>query len=243
MLGRFPRRNRFISDYIYRKTGKLRTAKQVGSRLQQLRETCGGNKCMSYICILFDCFSCLSSTPVLSLLSPIPRRNDNPSDYSSSSDTSCANSPVTPAADLAFFSTWSHATEIPRVLVYIDILPDDVPYIPTGQGRHWPTSNGSQLSSPRVVRASEHPRHLRCIDPTVTFLSRSAVSAQCRFTVYSGGIPEHSESTNLVLLEAEALSGVQDGFLYSTSLVPNYWTAISASAGKYFELQVKSGPE
>lgn len=39
-IGRFPMRNRFISDYIYEETGKRRTAKQVGSRLQQLRETC-----------------------------------------------------------------------------------------------------------------------------------------------------------------------------------------------------------
>jgi transcriptional enhancer factor len=44
MLGRFPRRNRFISDYIFDKTGKRRTPKQVGSRLQQLRESCGGNQ-------------------------------------------------------------------------------------------------------------------------------------------------------------------------------------------------------
>ncbi|KAJ7618627.1 hypothetical protein FB45DRAFT_169771 [Roridomyces roridus] len=44
MLGRFPRRNRFISDYIFDKTGKRRTAKQVGSRLQQLRESCGEQK-------------------------------------------------------------------------------------------------------------------------------------------------------------------------------------------------------
>jgi transcriptional enhancer factor len=44
MLGRFPRRNRFISDYIFQKTGKRRSAKQVGSRLQQLRESCGGKK-------------------------------------------------------------------------------------------------------------------------------------------------------------------------------------------------------
>ncbi|KAF9471787.1 hypothetical protein BDN70DRAFT_819564, partial [Pholiota conissans] len=41
LLGRFPMRNQFISDYIYEKTGKRRTAKQVGSRLQQLRDTCG----------------------------------------------------------------------------------------------------------------------------------------------------------------------------------------------------------
>ncbi|KAJ7106675.1 hypothetical protein C8R44DRAFT_987297 [Mycena epipterygia] len=39
MLGRFPRRNQFISQYIWKKTGQHRTAKQVGSRLQQLRES------------------------------------------------------------------------------------------------------------------------------------------------------------------------------------------------------------
>lgn len=39
-MGRFPMRNRFISDYIFETTGKRRTPKQVGSRLQQLRDTC-----------------------------------------------------------------------------------------------------------------------------------------------------------------------------------------------------------
>ncbi|KAG6820203.1 hypothetical protein H0H93_004053 [Arthromyces matolae] len=40
LLRRFPKRNRFISDYIKKVTGKERTPKQVGSRLQQLRDTC-----------------------------------------------------------------------------------------------------------------------------------------------------------------------------------------------------------
>lgn len=47
LLGRFPMRNRFISDWIFEKTGKRRTAKQVGSRLQQLRDTCSGKRCES----------------------------------------------------------------------------------------------------------------------------------------------------------------------------------------------------
>ena len=47
LLGRFPMRNKFISDYIFQVTGKRRTAKQVGSRLQQLRDSCGGNRCKS----------------------------------------------------------------------------------------------------------------------------------------------------------------------------------------------------
>ncbi|THU86330.1 hypothetical protein K435DRAFT_763475, partial [Dendrothele bispora CBS 962.96] len=47
-------RNRFISEYILRTTGKHRTAKQVGSRLQQLRDTCNAKKRMlkNCICIL-----------------------------------------------------------------------------------------------------------------------------------------------------------------------------------------------
>ncbi|KAH9479791.1 hypothetical protein JR316_0008386 [Psilocybe cubensis] len=45
LLLRFPRRNVCISKHIQAKTGKYRTPKQVGSRLQQLRETC----CDKYI--------------------------------------------------------------------------------------------------------------------------------------------------------------------------------------------------
>ncbi|KAL1739841.1 hypothetical protein HDZ31DRAFT_48689 [Schizophyllum fasciatum] len=40
VLNRFPRRNRYISEYIYSRTGEWRTAKQVSSRLQQLKESC-----------------------------------------------------------------------------------------------------------------------------------------------------------------------------------------------------------
>ncbi|KAJ7938495.1 hypothetical protein B0H13DRAFT_1499802, partial [Mycena leptocephala] len=39
MLGRYPGRNQFLSQYILNKTGEQRTPKQVGSRLQQLRDS------------------------------------------------------------------------------------------------------------------------------------------------------------------------------------------------------------
>lgn len=38
-LSRFPKRNAWISEYILKTTGKVRTSRQVGSRLQQLRDT------------------------------------------------------------------------------------------------------------------------------------------------------------------------------------------------------------
>ncbi|KAJ7895305.1 hypothetical protein B0H13DRAFT_1624453, partial [Mycena leptocephala] len=45
MLGRYPGRNQFLSQFILNKTGEQRTAKQVGSRLQQLRDSCPGQDC------------------------------------------------------------------------------------------------------------------------------------------------------------------------------------------------------
>ncbi|KAJ7026818.1 hypothetical protein C8F04DRAFT_1267728 [Mycena alexandri] len=38
LLRQYPGRNKFISHYIFSKTGEYRTTKQVGSRVQQLRE-------------------------------------------------------------------------------------------------------------------------------------------------------------------------------------------------------------
>ncbi|KAG6865575.1 hypothetical protein C0991_001334 [Blastosporella zonata] len=49
LLRRFPKRNRFISDHIKKVTGKDRTPKQVGSRLQQLRDTCQEEKVLKLL--------------------------------------------------------------------------------------------------------------------------------------------------------------------------------------------------
>ncbi|THU88067.1 hypothetical protein K435DRAFT_318836 [Dendrothele bispora CBS 962.96] len=40
LLKRHPMRNKFIADYIKNETGVVRSPKQVGSRLQQMRDTC-----------------------------------------------------------------------------------------------------------------------------------------------------------------------------------------------------------
>ncbi|KAJ7315776.1 hypothetical protein DFH08DRAFT_820355 [Mycena albidolilacea] len=64
MLGRFPRRNRFISDYIFNKTGKRRFPKQVGSRLQQLRDCCEDTRLRRLICPFTKTLSCSGSSMV-----------------------------------------------------------------------------------------------------------------------------------------------------------------------------------
>ncbi|KAK1224678.1 hypothetical protein PQX77_012424 [Marasmius sp. AFHP31] len=48
-LKRFPKRNRWISEHILRATGTLRSPKQVGSRLQQLRDTCKDDRILKLL--------------------------------------------------------------------------------------------------------------------------------------------------------------------------------------------------
>jgi len=50
--GRFIGRNFFLSAYVFSVTGRRRTAKQVGSRLQQLKDTCR-EPTSTYRCIDF----------------------------------------------------------------------------------------------------------------------------------------------------------------------------------------------
>ncbi|KAE9382840.1 hypothetical protein BT96DRAFT_844997, partial [Gymnopus androsaceus JB14] len=40
LLKRYPKRNFFISNFIKERTGYDRSPKQVGSRLQQLKDSC-----------------------------------------------------------------------------------------------------------------------------------------------------------------------------------------------------------
>ncbi|KAJ7661756.1 hypothetical protein B0H17DRAFT_1144563 [Mycena rosella] len=198
MLGRFPRRNRFISDYIFEKTGRRRSAKQVGSRLQQLRESCGGQK-------------------LLHLLSPF--RQPAYPESSSSGDGSCT-SPVSPLmADRGF----PGASSARHTVIYIDLIPENAPDNMDGnRPTLWSDHDGGD-----VIHASDRPRRLRSINPTVTFMSQSPVAAQSRFTVYSNDLVLHTETAPL----APAMAPAPDvsGFLYNTTLVPQYWKVISKS--------------
>jgi transcriptional enhancer factor len=193
MLGRFPRRNRFISDYIFDKTGTRRSAKQVGSRLQQLRESCGGKQLMH-------------------LLSPF--RKPAYAESAGSGD-SPLNSPISPRPADSLFPLM---TDTRPTVVYIDILPtgspDDVPTT----GRPTPSGNGD------IVHASDHPRAIGSINPTVSFTSPAPLVAHSRFTVYSEDLILHAENVPLVFLPDRAPQ--PSDFLYSTKLVPKYWDVI-----------------
>ncbi|KAJ7897494.1 hypothetical protein B0H13DRAFT_1623443 [Mycena leptocephala] len=100
-LGRYPGRNQFLSQFILNKTGEQRTAKQVGSRLQQLRDSCPGQECTLMLNFLFH-FE-IQSFLVRNLLFPSP--------YSTGSGQRMV-------------------SEVPHLLIVIDIVPEHAPVEP-----------------------------------------------------------------------------------------------------------------
>ncbi|KAJ7792986.1 hypothetical protein B0H14DRAFT_2928523 [Mycena olivaceomarginata] len=196
ILGRFPGRNRFISDYICDKTGKRRSPKQVGSRLQQLRDCCEDTRLRRMIC-------------------PFPK----PPPYSASSvATNNPTGSIVPPPE-----EWFHpdTLSLRNTIIYIDILPE---------GQHERSVRG--ITSPpwpdvedgTVIHASNRPRRLKSISPTVSFTAPSPLIAHSRFTVCTGDMVLHTETAPLVLVVDRGLQ--PPAFLYSTQLVPKYWNVI-----------------
>ncbi|KAJ7315756.1 hypothetical protein DFH08DRAFT_790184, partial [Mycena albidolilacea] len=192
MLGRFPRRNRFISDYIFNKTGKRRSPKQVGSRLQQLRDCCGDMRVRQLIC-------------------PWPKPPP-------CSTANSAPSSVVPPLEGGLLL---NSRAPPNTVIYIDILPEGLPEN-TRCGitsSPWP-----DVGDGAIIHASDHPRCLRAISPTVSFTAPSPLIAHSRFTVRAEDAVLHAETVPLVLVVDKAPQTA--AYLYSTQLVPKYWNVL-----------------
>ncbi|KAH9067705.1 hypothetical protein EDB87DRAFT_23826 [Lactarius vividus] len=230
-LSRFPNRNRFISDYIYHVTGKRRTAKQVGSRLQQLRDTCGGKR-------------------ILKLLSN--RHYSPPSDaheVSPSLEDAHASDDASPspsASEHALERTHAPARTA-RALVHIDVLAANAPWSPSDDAGivmgnplmtppHSPESHTFSQTSQVNIFHSPKPRPLRAIDPIVTFTSPSFVVAKSSCSVYFDGNCVHTDVTEVNCTPAKDDSGM---FLYRTTLIPQYWDRLCQShePGRYSIVQ------
>ncbi|KAL0061433.1 hypothetical protein AAF712_011727 [Marasmius tenuissimus] len=214
LLGRFPMRNRYISAYIYQKTGKQRTAKQVGSRLQQLRDTCGTKKLQH-----------LLSPSRKGAANPASKvyqynslhRYGLPNESSSSSDNSTPNSPVSETSDTALGQNLS------TPVLYICILPG------TSYDSRLSSEDSSSISS---IGAETRPRSIHEINPTLTFTSYSSLdrSARSFFEVYHS--QKHLVHREDCPLQPSQLSGADEEgrHLYSTSLIPGFWDTICGDA-------------
>ncbi|KAI0250043.1 hypothetical protein BJV78DRAFT_617930 [Lactifluus subvellereus] len=229
-LSRFPNRNRFISDYIYHVTGKRRTAKQVGSRLQQLRDTCGGKR-------------------ILKLLS---NRHYSPPSEGDEGSPSLEDTHVSDGASSSPSTSERIITEraparTARALVHIDVLAANAPWSPSDDAgivmgnplmtppRSPEAHTFSQTSQVNIFH-SPKPRPLRAIDPVVTFTSPSFVVAKSSCSVYFDGNCVHTDIADVTCASTKDESGM---FLYRTTLIPQYWERLcqSLEPGRYSIVQ------
>ncbi|KAJ7223401.1 hypothetical protein GGX14DRAFT_427435 [Mycena pura] len=207
MLGRFPGRNQFISRHIAVRTGQWRSPKQVGSRLQQLRESCADDELGQ---LLFAAGGCKQTADAGAdagrVLGDSGARGYSPAPFPSPT-------PRTPTP------------EIPRRVICIDIVPPGQPAPAHG------TLPSASLSD-GAIHISAHPRSLACIDPTVAFVVRAPLgaAAQSRFRVCCGGEPVHAERVPLELVRDAVPCPDVDALLYRTQLIPGYWHNIVASS-------------
>lgn len=233
ILGRFPMRNRFISEYIYHKTGKYRSSKQIGSRLQQIRDTSEGRE-------LID--SLAREVGSSRRFSPHNYVFEGESmlalDYlsidSSGSDASSASSSAGSTSSTEYTAMPSSKQRNPpdtRTPVYIDILREASSFSSSSRSR---VPSSSSYKPPQGVAASQPssntPRRMRDIDPTVTFVSPSAVIGKSSYIILLDGAPIHSEDTKLECVGPYFTGSSGNGpLLYSTPLVPKYWETLCKS--------------
>ncbi|KAI8978183.1 hypothetical protein BD414DRAFT_509296 [Trametes punicea] len=251
-FGRFPMRNKFISDYIFNVTGKRRTPKQVGSRLQQLRDTAEGKRILQQL-----------SSRHLAMMQPKSAKSqsgsetpsERPSTASSSSSTSSTPAPSAAIPSSTTSSAPPAPVRVPSSCVYIDVIPDPGMPLPplrlpslAGTSLGTPTATPSTLanfvpsptSSPSGMGLglnSSGPRILRHIDPSVTFMSRAPLAAYSIFKVSKKGAGAiHTERTELEMLSSSCMpmpqwpSEMECTFLYRTQFVPRFWETLCCSA-------------
>ncbi|KAF7345343.1 TEA domain-containing protein [Mycena sanguinolenta] len=142
----------------------------------------------------------------------------------SQSADSALNSPVLPPGDGVLPGTTSSR----HTIIYIDILADgsaDEPRRSASNSLPWLNAEDDVA----VIHASDHPRRLESINPTVSFTASSAVVAHSRFTAYSEDLIFHTETVPLVLSVHQAPPPSK--FLYSTPLAPKIWSTILQSPG------------
>ncbi|KJA14524.1 hypothetical protein HYPSUDRAFT_49086 [Hypholoma sublateritium FD-334 SS-4] len=215
-MGRFPMRNRFISDYIFETTGKRRTPKQVGSRLQQLRETCKKEQIRQLIShrLTPDHSSANSETDSSYAASPSPR----PESRSQAS------------AGLGEPASFIHV----KIALQSELWPAPIPSIHL-------ISNESvrpqiiQLSpeSHRPSGMSYHnkpmsPNILSCLNNSVEFKSQYALDQNSTVLVYVNGqsAPIHVENVQVTCISSPAQ---QSGWLYRSELVSAFWETLCSS--------------
>jgi len=212
-------RNRFISNYIFESTGKRRTPKQVGSRLQQLRDTCRGKRLLALI----------SNRNHSS-----PDTDSHASSRSPSSETSVPATSPSPTLSLP-------QSQPKRTFIFVDIPPGPAPWpspypVVSFTDDGCPSPLTVRFESPSLeydvsaartdsVGAQPSTSSQHSTIPVVTFSCSVSLHPQASFSVFlDGGCePVHSDVVPLIC-RASPFQG--SDWVYSTNLVPRCWNML-----------------
>ncbi|KAG5642158.1 hypothetical protein DXG03_003542 [Asterophora parasitica] len=254
LLRRFPKRNRFISDHIYKVTGKARTPKQVGSRLQQLRDTCQEPKGI-YLFVAYAFEIGANVVQVLALLSRrefptefppeiqtqslVLRRSESPTPSLSSASTTPASSPFTADFPEMFLRNCNLMSPVasavilpspPTVVIDVvsqpshSILPSEPAYLVEF---NLPADGPYPSLTPEQANVRlAHSGPLSNAVPSVKILSADTLPDAVRsvFCVYLDGLFHHKETADLEVLPTVDANG---NVQYRTKLMPQYWSTLS----------------
>lgn len=168
----------------------------------------------------------ISTAPLSDFDSP---SSEYPLSPTSSNSSGCSRSPSAPLD-----------TPVRRTFVRIDVLPMDV--TSSCSTYHAEQFHGASLSADEVFssngmtnifRPSSRPRPICSIDPTITFVSQSVISAESSCSVLLDGATVHHEVTPLTLSGscADGRRTVDCQLLYGVQLVPSYWKFLVQSPG------------
>ncbi|KAJ7302994.1 hypothetical protein DFH08DRAFT_1089546 [Mycena albidolilacea] len=208
-LLRFPKRNQYISDHIFTATGVRRTPKQVGSRLQQLRDTCCDERVLNLI--FHGEYSPGSTT-----------EPNTPSDSSMPLD-SASPSPVASISDI---SDGENGLP-PRTFVTIELVQPSSFSFP-----HQPTPRPSPTNDYHSHSVSlAFPSDIATNDPVLAFSTPHPISIARHysyFRVLVGGASVHSEVTELSF--AGTSTSAERTYTYTAKLIPGYWGQLCRSA-------------
>ncbi|KAJ4494707.1 hypothetical protein C8J55DRAFT_103154 [Lentinula edodes] len=211
--GRFSMRNRFISDYIFESTGKQRTPKQVGSRLQQLRDTCKSEKILQLISrrnIEDDPDSGVHIYTQSPSASPPPENN-----LIQNQSSSRLSKTIWVSVVLERLS-WSSPSPVINLVNNEKVIPQVIHLTPK-------TSLNASSSSYSSVDMGL----LSHLEPLVTLASPYKLERQCSFSLFldGSGLPMHSESAYMT----EHSHTQSSDIMYSGRLIPGFWRSLCES--------------
>ncbi|KAJ7609108.1 hypothetical protein FB45DRAFT_1127965, partial [Roridomyces roridus] len=212
LLRRFPKRNQYISDYIFAATGTRRTAKQVSSRLQQLRDTCKDVRVLNLI-------SRREYTP----------EPDAASDFSLSAvgleSPSADSAPSPPTTDTTVGSPkCSVSSAPPRTFVTIQF---------TSPSSFSPIFSAPSSHHDQRFLSMEYPSNMDACLARVTFVTNQKISTSLHysyFRVLIGGVVVHSELTEVAYVSSSSVGATKPQHKYSTLIIPRLWRQLCRTA-------------